>query len=121
MEEHPSLVFFLLLLLLFLFLRVLTSVTDTAQSNRKKKKKEIQETSVLLSALSVTCFYIIGNLLEFSVLQFSHLYDMAVISLLMTHQEVLDAVYLHKPTCNKSVWHLIKPQVLYPLQTASEL
>jgi len=61
-----------LLLLLFSFLRVLTSVTETAQPNRGKKKNEIQETLVL-SALSVTSFYIIGNLLGFSILQLSHL------------------------------------------------
>lgn len=57
----------------FFFLRVLTSVTEAAQPNRgKKKKNEIQETSVV-SALSVTSFYIIGNLLGFSILQLSHL------------------------------------------------
>lgn len=68
-EEHPRLA---LLLLFFFFLRVLTSVTEAAQPNRGKKKMRFKKNSVL-SALSVTSFYIIGNLLGFSILQLSHL------------------------------------------------
>lgn len=54
------------------FLSVLIPVIETTWSN-SKIKNGTPEASVLLSALSVSCFYTIEKSLNLSALRFSHL------------------------------------------------